>query len=171
MKDLNVNVGDKNVELHLPTKLSEIKLDYLQAVTRNVVIEKNYALVALCVNGTLATFANMTKKNVDVSATVILVDYNDPSLVLHSNVGNVVICSPTDIMRGYEVSSPVNVLAPSKVIGLISKDKQLLTDIFKHLEHIYLITFKLVPISDIHGSYNNPPVDPKIKEIIDNYCK
>lgn len=171
MKDLIINVGDKDVELHLPTKLSEIKLDYLQAVTRNVVIEQNYALVALCVNGTLATFANMTKKNVDVSATVIIVDYNDPSHKIHSANGNVAICAPTDIMRGYEVASPMNVLAPSKVMGLINMDKQVLTSLFTHTERVYLVTFKLVPISDIHGSYNNPPVDPEITKIISNYCK
>lgn len=171
MKDLNVNVGGKNVELHLPTKLSEISLDYLKAVTSNVVIEKNYALVALCVNGTLATFANMTKKNVDVSATSILVSANCDTNALASSDGDIVICSPTDIMRGYEVSSPMNVLAPSKVMGLITQDKQLLSEIFKHTERIYLVSFKLVPIHDIHGSYTNKEVSQRIKDIVSSYCK
>lgn len=171
MKDLNVNVGGKNVELHLPTKLNEISLDYLNAVTSNVVIEKNYALVALCVNGTLATFANMTKKNVDVSATVKIIRFNDPSNNINSNAGNIAICAPTDIMRGYEVSSPMNVLAPSKVMGLITQDKQLLTELFKHTEHIYLVTFKLVPLTDIHGSYTNNEISQEIKDIVSIYCK
>lgn len=170
MKDLTVNVGDKSVTLHLPEKISEISLDYLKAVTKEVVIENNYALVALCVSDRLATLINTKTKDVNVKGIAILVDKNDPANIVKSKPGNKLICSPTDIMRGYEVTSSANILSPGKVAAFVNSDEELRKNVFiKNTGIVWLVTFKLVPLHDIHGSYDDVEMSEADSNAIKQY--
>lgn len=170
MKNLNVKVGVKDVVLNLPTSINEITIDYLNAVTKEVKIEKHYALVALCINEKLNIMCDAKKKNVDVKGVAILVNLNDPNKNMNCIAGEKLIISPTDLMMGNEVACKNNVLSPSKVISTITSDKSLISSIFSHTETVYLVSFKLVPLSSIHGSYSNDELEFD-KTIVEKYMK
>lgn len=154
MKNLEVNVGDKKIVLNLPESINEVNLDYLKAVTKEVIIEQNYALVALCVSDKLSVLLNTKQREVNVKGISILVDANDPNNVLKSKSGDKLICSPTDLMRGYEVTAVRNILSPGKVAAFVKNDPTLTKTVFTtNTETVWLVTFKLIPLHDIHGSY------------------
>ena len=170
MKNLDVNVGGKKIKLNLPESISEVNFDYLKAVTKEVVVEQNYALVALCVSDKLSILIKKKKKEVNVKGIGILVKANDPNNVLKSKPGDKVICSPTDLMRGYEVTAVRNILSPSKVAMLVKSDMELSKTIFTtNTESVWLITFKLIPLHDIHGSYTNSELTSEDKKAINFY--
>ena len=172
MKNLDVNVGGKKIKLNLPESISEVNFDYLKAVTKEVVVEQNYALVALCVSDKLAVLINSKQREVNVKGISILVEANDPNNVLASKPGDKLICSPTDLMRGYEVTAIRNVLSPSKVAMLVKNDVELSKTIFTtNTESVWLVTFKLIPLNDIHGSYTDSELTSEDKKAINYYCE
>lgn len=157
MLNVNVEGSGKGSYLSLPTTIDEVSLDYLTGVTSDVRIEPNYALVALCVSDKLSTLCSNSNKNksIDVKAISVFVRSNDPNKAIDVLPGEKLICAPTDIMMGHEVTAPRNVLSPSKVAKLVNSTKELSAKIFTYTEHIWLVTFKLVPLNAIHGSYKN----------------
>ena len=172
MKNLDVNVGCKKIKLNLPESISEVNFDYLKAVTKEVVVEQNYALVALCVSDKLSVLINSKQREVNVKGIAILVEANDPNNTLESKPGDKVICSPTDLMRGYEVTAVRNILSPSKVAMLVKSDMELSKTIFTtNTESVWLVTFKLIPLHDIHGSYTDSELTSEDKKAINYYCE
>lgn len=172
MKNLDVNVGGKKIKLNLPESISEVNFDYLKAVTKEVVVEQNYALIALCVSDKLSILINSKQKEVNVKGIGILVKANDPNNVLKSKPGDKVICSSTDLMRGYEVTAVRNILSPSKVASFVKLDNELSKTIFTtNTESVWLVTFKLVPLHDIHGSYTDYELTSEDKKAINYYCE
>lgn len=172
MKNLDVNVGGKKIKLNLPESISEVNFDYLEAVTKEVVVEQNYALVALCVSDKLSVLINSKQREVNVKGISILVKANDPNNTLKSKPGDKLICSPTDLMRGYEVTAIRNILSPSKVAMLVKSDIELSKTIFTtNTESVWLVTFKLVPLHDIHGSYTTSELTDEDKKAINYYCE
>lgn len=170
MKNLDVNVGGKKIKLNLPESISEVNFDYLKAVTKEVVVEQNYALVALCVSDKLAVLINSKQREVNVKGISILVEANDPNNVLESKPGDKLICSPTDLMRGYEVTAVRNILSPSKIAMLVKSDNELSKTIFTtNTESVWLVTFKLIPLHDIHGSYTDSELTSEDKKAINYY--
>lgn len=166
MITINVEGSGKSRVLNLPTTIDEITLDYLNGVTSDVRIEPNYALVALLVSDKLSVLCvPNNKKNIDVKAIAVLVRTNDPHEYSEAKTGEKLICAPTDIMMGHEVTSPRNVLSPSKVAKLITSDKALLSKIYSYTEPVWLTTFKLVPLNAIHGSYKNIDKEELAKQV------
>lgn len=167
MLNVNVTGSGKGSFLSLPTTIDEVSIEYLTGVTSDVRIEPNYALVALCVSDKLSTLCSNKNKNIDVKAISIFVRSNDPNKAIDVLPGEKLICAPTDIMMGHEVTAPRNVLSPSKVAKLVNSTKELSAKIFTYTEHIWLVTFKLVPLSAIHGSYMNLTSDEvKLQETL-----
>ena len=172
MKNLDVNVGGKKIKLNLPESISEVNFDYLKAVTKEVVVEQNYALVALCVSDKLSVLINSKQQEVNVKGIAILVKANDPNYTCKSKPGDKIICSPTDLMRGYEVTAVRNVISPSKVAMLVKSDMELSKTIFTtNTESVWLVTFKLIPLHDIHGSYTDSELTSEDKKAINYYCE
>ena len=170
MKNLDVNVGGKKIKLNLPESISEVNFDYLKAVTKEIVVEQNYALVALCVSDKLSVLINSKQREVNVKGISILVEANDPNNTLTSKPGDKLICSPTDLMRGYEVTAIRNILSPSKVAMLVKSDAELSKNIFTtNTEPVWLVTFKLIPLNNIHGSYTNCDLTSEDKKAINYY--
>ena len=169
MLNVNVTGSGKGSFLSLPTTIDEVSIEYLTGVTSDVRIEPNYALVALCVSDKLSTLcSNNNKKSIDVKAISVFVRSNDPHKAIDVLPGEKLICAPTDIMMGHEVTAPRNVLSPSKVAKLVNSTKELSAKIFTYTEHIWLVTFKLVPLNAIHGSYKN--IDALEVKAQDNYA-
>lgn len=172
MKNLDVNVGGKKIKLNLPESISEVNFDYLKAVTKEVIVEQNYALVALCVSDKLSVLINSKQREVNVKGISILVEANDPNNTLASKPGDKLICSPTDLMRGYEVTTIRNILSPSKVAMLVKSDTELSKNIFTtNTEPVWLVTFKLIPLNNIHGSYTDCDLTSEDKKAINYYCE
>ena len=169
MLNVNVTGSGKGSFLSLPTTIDEVSIEYLTGVTSDVRIEPNYALVALCVSDKLSTLCSNSNKNkpVDVKAISIFVRSNDPHKAIDVLPGEKLICAPADIMIGHEVTAPRNILSPSKVAKLVNSTKELSAKIFTYTEYIWLVTFKLVPLSAIHGSYKNLTSDEvKLQETL-----
>jgi len=151
--------------LSIPTTLKEVTEDYLKAVTINVVPEKYWAVVAVICRTDLATLCNDSKKNGTVSATYKLVKKNDPDNGISALDGSILLCEGTAVMRGIEIAAPDNVLAPSKIIEYVkthnevvrrSEDKINFAN-GKFYNTIMFVTFKLIPLNDIHGWYTETP--------------
>lgn len=155
MLNVNVITGNKEAVLQLPTAISEITTDYLNAVTADVHIEPNWALIALCVSDKLSVLCASKKPSVDVKGVGIFIRANDPNKIVDVRAGEKIIAAPTDIMMGMEVTAPANILSPSKVTNMCASTKELISKIYSYVQPVWLVTFKLVPLNTIHGSYRN----------------
>ena len=166
MFEIKTPIEDGKVyHFSIPTTLSEVTEDYLKAVTVNVIPEKYWAVVAVICRTDLATLCNDNKKNGTVSATYKLVKKNDPDNVISAKDGSILLCEGTSVMRGLEIAAPDNVLAPSKIIEYVkahneavrrSEDKINFAN-GRYYKTVMFVTFKLIPLSEIHGWYAETP--------------
>lgn len=156
--------GEELSVLHVPTSLNEIKLDYLKAVTADVKLAPHYALVACIIRATIGTRFCATKKKDLASGLFMLVDKNDVNNVCSAEPGEIIISAATDVLRGYDVPSPKNVLSDTNVFREICKADSLIkgrnTNPYIDITNkyydipVYTISFKIIPLSDIHGAYD-----------------
>lgn len=162
--------------LNLPTSLNEISINYLSAVTSDVVIAPNYAIVAYIISAPLGVICDTKNDKGVARAAFKLVRMNNPTNAIDIYNGQMLIAAGTDIMRGIEITSPKNILSTNKIISLVrscDKDENGKSIKNPHLQFnthyntvVYTVGFKLVPLCDIHGSYVNLTEDA-IKNIDD----
>lgn len=178
MLKLNLHLTKDSADqrcLNVPTSLREIRLDYLNNITSDVKIERYYALIAVCVYGSFEQRFASDKKKDTMGANILLVKKNDPDDVISAKPGELLIMSPQEAMLGNDVAVGDNVLSNSRVMKEVikAKDNKTITavktnlntlsggtpyhDFTNPINHIpfYTISFKLVPISAIHASYED----------------
>lgn len=164
MVTLNLSDGHN---LMLPTKLDEITVDYLNAVTNHVKLAPNYALVAVCIAATPFVRCDRNPKQSDGARAIFkLVKKNDPNNAIDVNPGEILIATGTQIMLGIETTCTKNVLNTTRVgkqilecgkdsYGLNKKNEY--TDLMNEISGtvVYTVDFKTVPLNSIHGAYRN----------------
>ena len=84
-----------------------------------------------------------------------------------------IIIAGTDIERGYQLSTPLNMITLENVIKIYNHDNGFAKDVMIDQNYYFFVDFKMVPITDIKGKYNmsnpadfiNPFVTVNSKEV------
>lgn len=145
-------------ELNLPTSLNEINESYITEVTSHIKPDANYTLIGLVYREKLSTLviaATRNKKKSDIAVIPIFVKAgeSDSKFINSLNIKDKLIISPSDIMMGYHVSAPNNLLTINTILDLIEGDPVVNQKLMNINEQCYFIEFKLVPNCNIHGAY------------------
>lgn len=158
---LTINVKGKTGEfnLNLPTSIEEISKSYITNITSNINVDANYTLIGLVFKEKLSTILLAARKNTkkaDVAVIPIFVKAgkSDSEFINNLNVRDKLLISPSDIMMGYHVSTPNNLLTINTIVDIIDGDPDVYQKCLSMKEECYFIEFKLVPNCNIHGSYN-----------------
>ena len=157
-------------ELNLPTSLNEIDESYIAEITSHVKVDANYTLVGLIYREKLSTLilaATRNKKKSDIAVIPIFVKAGESNskFINSLNIKDKLIIAPSDIMMGYHISAPNNLLTINIILDLIEGDRVANQKFMSINEQCYFIEFKLVPNCNIHGAY----VQPKTSEFVNPF--
>lgn len=164
MKEFTVTDGKQDFTLRLPAKISEITGDYLKAVTDDIVIAPYYAVIASVYRAKLPEVISSNKKSkgMAVSITPLFVKANVPletekptfDMLANIKAADRIIIAGTDIERGYQLSTPLNMITLENVIKIYNHDNGFAKDVMIDQNYYFFVDFKMVPITDIKGKYN-----------------
>lgn len=158
-------------ELNLPTSLNEIDESYITEVTSHIKVDANYTLIGLVYREKLSTLilaATRNKKKSDIAVIPIFVKAgeSDSKFINSLNIKDKLIISPSDIMMGYHVSAPNNLLTINTILDLVEEDPVVNKKLMNINEQCYFIEFKLVPNCNIHGAYEKSKVTEFINPFV-----
>lgn len=157
---INVVSKKQKLALTLPTNLSEITPEYLSNVTRGIQVADHHCVIALVQKTNLfdiCALYNSKKNDKTVSVTTIMAKCFENKYP----TGNVVVTDRSSIERGIHVNVPTGA-SSTTVINFLDADEELRKNIITGKEvtkdgvsysrmPIYVIEFKILPITDIHG--------------------
>lgn len=148
-------------KMSLPTSINEISKSYIDSVTSHVKVDANYTLIGIVFKEKLSTLILNTRKKTnkaDVAVIPIFIKAgeNDSKFINSLHICDKLVISPSDIMMGYHISSPRNVLTINNVLDVIDGDSDIFNKSLSIKEECYFIEFKLVPNCNIHGAYSIP---------------
>ena len=166
---LSKDVTGKNVELeyNLPTKLSEIPLEYLVDQTNSIQVAPNYSLIALVCKENPSVIISNAKKNNGTSMCIPLfiktaVDTNSNEFVAGLHLGDKLIMTGSDIAISQTVAGEDNVLDINYFLALVNENPTIYKDSILIQDKACFISFKVVPNSYIHGC--RVKVNDKLKD-------
>ena len=182
-----------NYKISIPQHLSEIPEDYFENVAKNINLPKHYAIIALARKVRFYDFvmtinnSKVTGRSTDIA---ILAKINSDSYPDSWKIGQHIIIDESDLVRGTQINLP-SILTYSNIADFLVTDENLskknepgtrntligniLGGIAKDENGnllkdypIYFFSFKIIPVSAIHGTVEreNSFKDPFI--IIDN---
>ena len=164
MKEFTVTDGKQDYAFKLPTNISEITGDYLKAVTDHIVIAPYYAIIATIYRAKLPEVISSNKKSrgMAVSITPLFVKANVPletekptfDMLAGIKAADRIIIAGTDIERGYQLSTPLNMITLENVIKIYNHDNAFAKEVMIDQNYYFFADFKMVPIADIKGKYN-----------------
>ena len=184
MKEFIVTDGKQDFAFKLPTSISEISGDYLKAVTEHITIAPYHAIIATVYRAKLPEVISSNKKSrgMAVSITPLFVKANVPletekptfDMLAGIKAADRIIIAGTDVERGYQLSTPLNMITLENVIKIYNHDNNYAKDVMIDQNYYFFVDFKMVPIGDIKGKYNmgkpadfnNPFVTINSKEVI-----
>lgn len=150
-----------------PSSVSVYTSDVLEKITDNIKVAPHYALVGIITELTPSTILIGGKLDSSVTIVPVLAKVGDTDNVFSDNIGNVVVIDKSSLERGIHCTNSSNTSYSSlrKTINKIVpfgkrfnyNEDTLNKDAMK--KPCYIIEFKLVPISDIHGCYTYDKVD------------
>ena len=108
----------KDFGIQIPTDISEITSEALDAVLTNVVIAKHYCVVALCQNESLFGVINNKVVTVEVMPIIAKISKEDAQLIGMNQMDKIIIDRST-LERGYHLYLKHNVLSPQFVISIL----------------------------------------------------
>lgn len=174
MLTLEVNSKQGVFQLNLPTSLNEIDESYIMEVTSHVKVDANYTLIGVVFREKLSTLilaARKSKKNSDIPVIPIFVKAGetDSKLINSLKIRDKLIISASDIMMGYHISAPNNLITINTILDLLDGDMKVYNQLMASQEMCYFIEFKLVPNCNIHGAYGSTDVagfeNPFVKKL------
>lgn len=174
MLTLKVNSKQGVFQLNLPTSLNEIDESYIMEVTSHVKVDANYTLIGVVFREKLSTLilaARKNKKNSDIPVIPVFVKagQTDSELINNLKIRDKLIVSASDIMMGYHISAPNNLLTINTILDLLEGDTESYTKLIGNNKQCYFIEFKLIPNCNIHGAYGATDVaefeNPFVKKL------
>lgn len=158
MLEFKTNGKRGSYKLTLPTKLSEITVEYLEAVTKDVKPADNYTLIAVCYREKLSTIIMNAKQNKAMTTAVVPIyvkrsfkDVKDINIPL--SITDKVIISGSDLSLGHHVICPNNSLTINNFVSYVEGDGFAYQNALKLNAYVYFLEFKLVPNCAIVGAY------------------
>ena len=154
MKHFEVNGNCGRFALNLPQRVAEINTTFLNNCTKHITVAPNYALVAIAYKNDLNVLltAMNKKKPTNVPIVPIAVKLNVPGDNKFYNdikLGDVVVVSASDLSIGNHIVCPANTLSPSNIAAICEGDRNIYRETIGSDNKIYLVEFKLIPISAI----------------------
>ncbi len=141
----------KDFAINLPTNFEEITPEYLTNITSNIKLAEHYSIVAICKHVDIAQFilANTGNKNANtlVNYTAILAKGSKDS-----PIGSKLLIDK----QGLDYSQTIYIntaISDNFVFNYIESDPDMRKALITNLKSckVYLLSFKLVPNSSIHG--------------------
>ena len=164
MKEFTVTDGKQDFAFRLPTNISEITGDYLKAVTDDIVIAPYHAVIAAIYRAKLPEVISTNKKSKAMAVAIVPVfvkanvplETEKPTYDMFSLIkpADRIIIAGTDIERGYQLSTPNNMITMENVIKIYNHDNTFAKEVMIDQNYYFFVDFKLVPITDIKGKYN-----------------
>ena len=114
----------KDFGIQIPTDISEITSEALDAILTNVVVAKHYCVVALCQNESLFGVINNKVSTVEVMPIIAKISKEDAELIGMNQMDKIIIDRST-LERGYHLYLKHNVLSPQFVNKYITNDTEL----------------------------------------------
>lgn len=153
----DVTGENKDLEYVLPTKISEIPLEYLVAQTNNIQVAPNYSLIALiCKETPSVIVSNSKKKNNGVSMCVPLfiktaIGTDSRDFVAGLHLGDKLIMTGSDIAISQTIPGDNNVLDINYFLALVNENPTIYKDSILIQDKACFVSFKVVPNTYIHG--------------------
>lgn len=166
MKEIKIvsDNSDKKITLNLPTSLEDISVDYLKDCVECVDVPDEHSIIGIVYRNTLSELLLLTKKQqttTNIIPIFVKSGATSSNMIESAKTREKVICTGTDLARGYHVISPGNVLNPDYISSLLSQNKNNYATMYDKeysKTYFYFVEFKLVPNCDIHGVYKDIPV-------------
>lgn len=183
MKEFTVTDGKQDFAFRLPTRISEISGDYLRSVTDNIAVAPYYAIIATIYRAKLPEVISSNKKSRAMAVTITPlfvranlngnIEEGTRELFDDLNSADRIIIAGTDIERGYQLSTPNNMITLDNVIKIYNHDNNFAKEVMIDQNYYFFVDFKLVQITDIKGKYSmskaadfiNPFVTVNSKEV------
>lgn len=154
----------KDFGIQIPTDISEITSEALDAVLNNVVIAKHYCVVALCQNESLFGVINSKVSTVEVMPIIAKISKEDAELIGMNQMDKIIIDRST-LERGYHLYLKHNVLSPQFVNKYITNDTELTRSItvgtfgqkqgYNKGQKVWFLEFKVIAINDLKAAINS----------------
>ena len=183
MKEFTVTDGKQDFAFRLPTRISEITGEYLNAVTDDIDIAPYHAVIASIYRAKLPEVISTNKKSKAMAVAIVpvfvkanlegTIEDGTKALFDKLKAADRVIIAGTDIERGYQLSTPKNMITMENVIKIYNHDNNFAKEVMIDQNYYFFVDFKLVSITDIKGKYNmsnhadfiNPFVTVNSKEL------
>ena len=134
----------KDFGIQIPTDISEITSEALDAVLTNVVIAKHYCVVALCQNESLFGVINNKVSTVEVMPIIAKISKEDAELIGMNQMDKIIIDRST-LERGYHLYLKHNVLSPQ--FGTFGQNQG-----YKKGQKVWFVEFKVIAINDLRAA-------------------
>lgn len=154
----------KDFGIQIPTDISEITSETLDAILNNVVIAKHYCVVALCQNESLFGVINSKVVTVEVMPIIAKISDEDAQLIGMKQMDKIIIDRST-LERGYHLYLKNNVLSPQFVNKYITNDTELTRSItvgtfgqnqgYTKGQKVWFVEFKIIAINDLRAAITN----------------
>lgn len=154
----------KDFGINIPTELSEITSEALEAVLSNVVVAKHYCIVALCQNESLFGVINNKVSTVEVIPIIAKISDEDSKLIGMNKMDKIIIDRST-LERGYHLYLKHNVLSPQFINKFITNDTELTRSItvgtfgqkqgYNKGQKVWFLEFKVIAINDLKAAINS----------------
>lgn len=151
----------KDFGIQIPTDISEITSETLDAILTNVVIAKHYCVVALCQNESLFGVINNKVSTVEVMPIIAKISKEDAELIGMNQMDKIIIDRST-LERGYHLYLKHNVLSPQFVNKYITNDTELTRSItvgtfgqnqgYTKGQKVWFVEFKVIAINDLRAA-------------------
>ena len=154
MVNLQVNYRGGDYLLSLPTKISEINVDYLNKITQHIHVAPDYALIAVVYKVRPIEIVSAAKqnKNANVGAVAMFIKGNSaPGFYDNIKLGDIIVIAPADIALGHTVRVVNNNLTPSKLLEVAETTSDLNKKLIGVMTPTYFVDFKIVATAFIHG--------------------
>lgn len=159
MKTFKIEAGNRTITYSFPENFSEISIDYLKDVTKEVEIADNYTLIGLVYTEKLSNIImSFKQKKNNISSGVIPIfiksGKTDSEFIKNAHITDKVIISNTQLSLGHHVRCKNNQLDIDKFLQYISDDAYAYKrSIDENIGKVCFLEFKLVPNCDIVGFY------------------
>ena len=163
MKEINVKSQSGELKIFIPTSRKDITNSYLEEDTQMLEIAPNYSLVALITIEELVNVVNPNakKQNAFTAGVPVFVrcGKSDDEFINNISCGQTIIISDSDLSMGHHINTPYNKISKGYLSAILSKDKDLVSNVWGINEKCYFLSFKLVPNCNIHGAISEKEIN------------
>lgn len=164
MKQINVKVGGKVMNINLPTNLDEISNEYLIDVTKHIEVAEHHSLIALVRHehlNRLVMAYKTKKKNIEIAVVPIFIKAGktDSEFIKSAEIKDKLLIPTSELNLAYHCATPFNELDIDRIIPALSDNLSLeeRNDLTMDADsrEVYFLEFKIIGNTGIKSLYKN----------------